>query len=77
MLTQEQIKSVLGSGRKVERVLSDEDKITILSMCESGCKLSEIVSTLQETNEKVKRDHVKNYLTRKLNKLNKLNKEEK
>jgi len=71
MLTTEQIKEVLGSSNPRPKILTDDDKVRILEMVDEGCGFEEIVSEIQETNEKVKKEHIKNYLKRQLKKLEK------
>ena len=70
-LTTTQIQNVLGSSNTKPKVLTDENKNRILEMCEEGSTIKEIVEELQSTNDKVKTDHVKNFLKRYLKKLEK------
>ena len=70
-LTAQQIESVLGSSNTKPKILTDENKERILEMCENESTIKEIVEELQETNDRVKTDHVKNYLKRYLKRLEK------
>ena len=68
-LTQEMISNVLGSSKSKPKILTEDDKVKILEMCESGdFAFQEIVDEIQSTNELVKSTHVKNYLQRQLKK---------
>lgn len=69
MLTKNQIQDVLGSSNARPKVLTDEDKVRVMEMCEEGNSLQEIVDELQETNDAIKKDHIKNYLKRQLKKI--------
>jgi len=73
MLTTEQIKEVLGSSNPRPKILTDDDKVRILEMVDEGLNLQEIFSEIRETNEKVKKEHIRNYLKRQLKKLEKEN----
>ena len=64
MLSAEQITNVLGKSITRKRILTDEMKLQIVEMCESGNTLAEIVLELKKENELVKKDHVRNYLKR-------------
>lgn len=69
MLTQDQIQECLGTLKTKPKVLTPEDKVQILAMVEDGDSFDTIVEVIQEGNDKVKRDHVKQYLRRRLNRL--------
>jgi hypothetical protein len=64
MLSTEMIENVLGKSITRKRILTDEMKLQIVEMCESGNTLSEIVIELKKESELVKKDHVRNYLKR-------------
>ena len=69
MLTKDMITNVLGTSKSKPKILTDEDKVKILEMCESGdYTFEEIVDEIKSTNELVKSTHIKNYLQRQLKK---------
>lgn len=68
-LTAEQIKEVLGSSNTKPKVLTNEMKERIIEMVQEGIGINEIVTELKTNNEKVKKEHITNYLKRYLNKL--------
>jgi len=72
-LTAEQIKNVLGTSRRRNTILTQEMKDTILEMVneEEGVTVDSITSYIQENYEggdKVKKEHVRNFLKRQLKK---------
>lgn len=69
MLTHSQIQDVLGTVKTKKKCLTDEDKISILSMCEEGKSFNVIVTTIKEGNDSVKTSHVREYLKRKMRRL--------
>ena len=68
-ITTEQITKVLGESKTRTKVLTEDMKEEINLMVADGMSLDDITIQLQESNDRVKKYHVKNYLVRQLKKL--------